>query len=467
MRRVVRELVVLGVLVSVAHDDARADPTGDAASRPARVRPQERTTTCLGSGCHDDIVNRPVVHGPVLQRNCAACHTEQDAREHTFRIAMPRERMCVGCHTLPMRDIVHAPVAVGDCTGCHDPHGSEHRMMLRADPATQLCVTCHSDLGFLESKVVHGPVAAGACILCHDAHSSWHRALLTRAPEEGCTSCHAEVRDALRTQAHVHQPVVDGRCTDCHNPHASEAAALLRTDIGSLCLGCHEPIRLAIDSSDVVHGPASGDDACIDCHVGHASDLPKLQRNAQPDGCLSCHNQPLQDESGQTLPDMATMLRTNPFHHGPIREGNCTACHDPHASSRFRLLSADYPPEFYAPFNEAHYRLCFGCHRPEMVTSATGVGVTNFRDGDRNLHHLHVNQEKGRTCRACHEVHASESPFLIRRSVPFGNMNWMLEINYTKLETGGSCAPGCHKPETYSRVPTTTGQASPSPGDAP
>lgn len=423
---------------------ARAEP-------PTVVRPTTRTAACVGNGCHATIINRPVVHGPVARHTCQACHTELEPRLHTFRDPMPREKMCVGCHVLQHRDVTHQPVAVGDCTGCHDPHGSACKSILRADPATRLCLTCHADLGFLKKKHVHGPVAAGACILCHESHSSWNAKLLKKRAPEICANCHAEVPKSLETRRHVHAPVAEGRCAECHDPHAGDQRGQLRTDSATLCGKCHEPIRHSLASSAVVHGAATTGDGCLGCHVGHASDQPRLQRQPQPAACLTCHDKTLLDAAGRPIADMAAMLRDNPNHHGPIREGNCTACHNPHASGNFRLLSTDYPADFYAPFDPARYRLCFGCHQPEMVTSAKGTGFTQFRDGDRNLHSLHVNQEKGRTCRACHEVHASKRPFHIRDAVPFGNSNWMLEINFEKRDTGGSCAPACHKPQTYDR----------------
>jgi hypothetical protein len=38
---------------------------------------------------------------------------------------------------------------------------------------------------------------------------------------------------------------------------------------------------------------------------------------------------------------------------------------------------------------------------------------------------------------------------LIADSVPFGK--WSLPLKFVKTETGGSCAPGCHKPQSYDR----------------
>jgi hypothetical protein len=37
----------------------------------------------------------------------------------------------------------------------------------------------------------------------------------------------------------------------------------------------------------------------------------------------------------------------------------------------------------------------------------------------------------------------------VRDSVPYGN--WKMPINFKRNETGGSCAPGCHKEFSYDR----------------
>ena len=95
------------------------------------------------------------------------------------------------------------------------------------------------------------------------------------------------------------------------------------------------------------------------------------------------------------------------------------------------------------------YKLCFNCHAPDLVLQPQGTGLTGFRDGDKNLHWLHVNQQKGRTCRACHEVHASREPFHIRESVPFGTGGWMLAINFS------SDADGRH---VLARMPRANGR---------
>ena len=68
-------------------------------------------------------------------------------------------------------------------------------------------------------------------------------------------------------------------------------------------------------------------------------------------------------------------------------------------------LRRPFPERFYASFDIASYGLCFECHEEALVTEERTTELTNFRNGDLNLHFRHVNQEKGRTCRACHDVH--------------------------------------------------------------
>src|SRR5581483_6636667 len=63
---------------------------------------------------------------------------------------------------------------------------------------------------------------------------------------------------------------------------------------------------------------------------------------------------------------------------------------------------------------------------------------------------VHVNkQDRGRSCYACHNTHASSHDLHVRDSVPYGN--WQMPINFNKTQSGGSCAPGCHKELHYDR----------------
>jgi len=444
------EIVRVGAVALMAF---QAGPLEAGFGAPPPIGP---VRSCVTSDCHADVLAAKVLHTPVAEQKCVACHVLTDPQAHRFVTPTDGSQLCTLCHVQTERTVVHSPVARGDCLGCHNPHGSEHRLLLRGDPAGDLCFRCHPAAQFQDRPHVHGPVAAGACLVCHEAHSSWHGRLLTRAEDELCASCHREdVFDRLQLVRHAHPPAAEGRCTACHEPHASAYAAQLRSPPGELCLSCHAhaPLKLRLESAAHVHGAVTAEQACLACHSGHGTTLPKLLTRPVLSLCLECHSQPVTTPDGERIADMATLLRANPNHHGPIRRADCTACHNPHGASTFRLLSAAYPADFYAPFDARNYELCFTCHLNELATAERGPGVTGFRDGERNLHFVHVNNErKGRTCRACHEVHASQRPFHIREKVPFGAGGWEIEINFEALDGGGRCAPGCHDVQTYRRA---------------
>jgi predicted CXXCH cytochrome family protein len=398
--------------------------------------------------CHQEITQRKGLHR-AAQESCESCHVVTDQEKHTFSlVTKTREELCKKCHSLPHQNVAHPPVRDGKCYECHDPHGSEYPHLLVADPRRELCTRCHSQtVG--QAKHVHGPVAFGACVICHKPHGSSEPKLLSVDSKTLCLSCHPEVE--AKTGSHGHKALEEG-CTRCHDAHASNHPYQLHELAPKLCLQCHQQKFDAMTkNAKVLHGAVTVEGGCSRCHAAHSSTLPALQRGTQPGICLDCHNKPTQTPDGTDLADMAALLKNNPNHHGPIREGACTSCHSPHAGDHFRLLIQDYTPDFYAPFKLENFQLCFTCHIPDLVLKQTGRGLTQFRNGDTNLHYLHVNQQKGRTCRACHEVHASKRPAHIREAVPFGSSGWMLEINFRADEQGGSCSPGCHTPKTYVR----------------
>ena len=438
--------LAIGMVLAASGAVALAQLGGSA---PPQGEPSPGSQTCAKE-CHKEILDRKVLHGPVAS-DCGACHVQVgQEKDHKFSFVVDKSELCQRCHALPHEDVMHPPVRDGKCMDCHDPHGSDHRRILLADPKRDLCLRCHKQ-DLAKSKFIHGPVAVGACIVCHKHHGSSQPHLLVTDPKSLCITCHSEVVAKGDQGVHMHAALEQG-CTRCHDPHASDHRFQLHDDAPGLCLQCHKDhFDQITKNSKVVHGAITAEGGCTGCHEPHSSKLPSLQRGTQPGVCLKCHDKSLAAPDGSHLANMAQLLAQNPDKHGPIREGACTACHSPHAGQHFRLLAEDYPPQFYAPFNLDTFKLCFKCHIPDLVLKPSARGLTQFRDGDRNLHWLHVNQEKGRTCRACHEVHASQRPAHIREAIPFGSSGWMLELNYEKTADGGSCSPGCHKTRTYSR----------------
>ncbi len=393
---------------------------------------------CQTDKCHSTMGIKKFIHGPVGAGICTVCHTPVKGKKHKFEFAAQDEELCFSCHDgkrdMLLEENVHSPVADGNCVGCHDPHQSDYRFTLKGD-ASNLCFTCHDKADF-EDKYVHGPIAAGDCNACHNPHASPNEFQLNTPKEQLCISCHKE-KSEIMNKKHIHKPVSED-CTNCHNPHANKEEFMLGAAGEKLCYTCHENIA-TYQGAKYQHEPVENG-RCLDCHDVHASDNPRMFVKPQEALCFSCHT------------DMNEYVSAQEFKHGPVIEGDCNACHDPHGSENFRILRKNFPEEFYMPYETDNYAICFQCHNQDLALNAKTKTLTDFRDGDRNLHFLHVNKEKkGRSCKACHQVHASSQAKHIRESVPFGKISWELPVTYTKLENGGSCVVGCHSPKEYNR----------------
>lgn len=356
--------------------------------------------SCVASECHAAVKKHSTLHFPTSMDMCVACH-EQKGDKHEFTVA-DGPALCATCHDAIVpknlgKQGVHAPVQDG-CVGCHDPHGSEAEKFLRADTVKDLCLLCHGD-AILEGKHKHLPAEQGMCLMCHDPHSSSLPKLLREKGRKLCADCHADIVEAAEEAAVDHGAVLtEKECVNCHSPHASDHEHMLKAPVMDLCVGCHK--------------------------------------------------KPMRSGNSQIL-NMKEWLDNNDGWHGPVIAGDCVACHQPHGGARFRMLVKPFPARFYASFSASTYELCFSCHDSSMVSEERTHDATEFRDGSRNLHFLHVNRKKGRTCRACHDVHASRLPHHIREQTPFGK--WLVPIDYEARQSGGSCRPGCHPPATYNR----------------
>ena len=364
-------------------------------------------------------------------------------------------KSCVDCHAAVLkRKALHSPAKEKQCDVCHQvpPQGGEATLL---DTRENLCYLCH-EKEKLTAGNVHGPVAVGACLACHDPHGGDEPALLAASGATLCFSCHADTEARFKASKFRHKPIEAG-CTGCHTPHSSPAKFLLRKEGSALCANCHSKVLDLASNARAKHPPVKQDRACLTCHDPHAADhQPQLRADGMTT-CLNCHDRKLGSGAG-LLADMKRLLAENSNHHGPIRDKDCTGCHQPHGSDHFRLLSEEYPKEFYAPFRAENFALCFQCHDAALPRDARTTTLTSFRDGDRNLHFVHVNKiPKGRTCRACHETHAASSAKHIRKTVPFGK--WELPVNFTPAANGGSCAPGCHAPLSYNRTAAKPGGA--------
>ena len=176
--------------------------------------------------------------------------------------------------------------------------------------------------------------------------------------------------------------------------------------------------------------------ACTTCHPDNEE---KHSRGGEPPAlqekmCVSCHE---------------TIL-AHRYSHSPVTETTCHLCHDPHGDMQNMLLPAGYSARQFIDYSAEAYKLCFSCHKRDLLMFPDTSYSTEFRHGTANLHYRHVNKSsRGRSCKLCHGVHGAEQSHLMADTVSFGN--WRMPVNFIKTENGGSCAPGCHEPRQYDR----------------
>lgn len=296
------------------------------------------------------------------------------------------------------------------------------------------CATrCHKSKA--REGFVHGPVASDDCVACHNPtgtaiHPKDRGAFRLAAVGAAlCLTCH----ESMAAKKVVHPPVGAGECLSCHDPHQSANPVLLKARGAELCFGCHDSAGFSYKHG---HLPVTAGE-CLKCHDPHQSDSPKLLRASGAALCFRCHDSKM--ATGRSI-------------HQPVARGDCGDCHNPHGSSFSKLLKDDYPEAFYLTYDQNSFALCFACHSGQIAEDRRTDTLTGFRNGDYNLHYVHINKsDKGRSCKTCHDAHASPQQRLVKERIP-GFGSWDIPIRYTKTDTGGTCVAGCHKPKSYDRL---------------
>ena len=145
---------------------------------------------------------------------------------------------------------------------------------------------------------------------------------------------------------------------------------------GKLCLTCHVDFQEKLKSK-FVHTPVKIGE-CTGCHNPHAAAHGKLLSASRSSICASCHE--------KIIPDKAISV------HKVVLQGQCVNCHDPHASdNKANLIKAG---------ND----LCLGCHK----TVAETLTKVKFK-------HLPVVE----ACLNCHDPHGSEkAAHLLKSAMP-------------------------------------------------
>jgi predicted CXXCH cytochrome family protein len=396
--------------------------------------------TCSNQQCHPRFIEVKKIfeHSPVKNKDCRACHSIE-SYSSGYDLKIDQGIVCTRCHKNIEKEVqsskfVHAPLRSGDCSSCHDPHYSEKPFLLKAE-YSRLCLSCHNRQGLYAGEFVHKPVEDGNCSFCHDPHASNYKSRLTEVGVNLCLACHEDMMTGM-IKDYVHAPLLSSGCTDCHDPHSGKDKLRLKASSNRLCFICHEDKESEITQYKQRHKPAF-EGKCVSCHSPHYSEIKYLLADKIDNLCYNCH-------------EKNSIWKKKRFQHGPVAQGNCIACHNPHGSDNAFVLRLSFPHKFYTSYEKGKYNLCFLCHKEALVTEEKTTTVTNFRNGEINLHRLHVYREKGRTCRACHDIHASDQEDHLREEFIFGNAN--IPLYYFKTKTGGRCIPGCHKERSYDRV---------------
>ena len=385
---------------------------------------------------------------------------------------------------LPLKKVLHRPFKQGACAICHqvDEHGKVikkgKKYPLNRPRVDELCYSCHKERYI--KKYDHKPVKKGECLKCHDPHQSDTEKLIkAKTIPQLCVSCHdpkkakkLNIEKVVNINVKYKHKPVDKDCRNCHDPHTSDHKHLLITALDwkmDFCLDCHSKIkdpkkRKKVDITPLIktakykHDAVFDKDECANCHEIHGSNHRIMLKKSMVKQCLSCHDKEVkQKETGEMLINMKKHLEENKYWHKPIKEvekkGGCAACHNPHGSNYPYALKKFFTTEFYLPGLKIGEVMCFSCHKEKERFTMKEVfsdKITKFRNGTENLHWRHTQGEKGRTCIACHDPHASQWPNMIGRYTNFNGI--LFPIRYKKTETGGSCAPACHDRFDYDRV---------------
>jgi predicted CXXCH cytochrome family protein len=145
---------------------------------------------------------------------------------------------------------------------------------------------------------------------------------------------------------------------------------------GTGCLGCHADFKDVL-ALPSVHTPVKSGQ-CSGCHDPHAARHGSLLEASTDAICGTCH--------GSMVPEGAVSS------HEAVVQGKCVSCHDPHASPNKAVLL------------RAGNELCLDCHKDLKTELASAA-------------HRHAPVD--RNCLGCHDPHASKTaPALLTKTAP-------------------------------------------------
>jgi predicted CXXCH cytochrome family protein len=294
------------------------------------------------------------------------------------------------------------------------PENAMHRRFLAAAAAA-----CLAGFGVGASEASAGNCIAGGCHRVITGSKFLHGPVAAEeAGGEGCVACHMPAGQACAA--------------------AKAGKFTFKTKKDRLCVLCHER------GTATQHTSTRSD--CLSCHDPHQSPTKfQLRREVQSKLCESCHRK------------IVLRIGKSAVLHGPIKEGKCVPCHNPHAADCWRLFPACDTAEadtWGSKENAAYVSLCWQCH-PKADLLDPESHRTGFRDGTRNLHRLHVLQKRppgAHPCKRCHETHAGSEAKLLRDDITTDRGVFSFPVRFKPAGNGGTCSVECHRDFSYDRI---------------
>jgi hypothetical protein len=349
----------------------------------------------LCATCHAD--TSPHV-GQFIQRDCAACHDEnewEDAvrfehQETAFPLLGKHANVtCSSCHDSATSNggdlyAIYAPVPFGDCGTCHeDPHSPS---------LGSNCSTCHSENGFSAIKTIAFEKTF--------RHETTGFELIGRHASIQCASCHSKNNrnktvditfTAATTRKTYPSPVVDD-CESCHVDYHEDTFAEL--DGGTVCSSCHSQTAWAPPSFDLERHNLQTDfklvgahqaTPCVLCHGGKRSTQNEHPFKFENTECQTCH---LDDSiHGSEL----------------SKTVSCSTCHM--EDSWLELVEFDHSSTEFPLVGKHAQAQCVDCHARETENDLSLINFSTISDTCIDCHTSdspHQEQFESVSCNSCH-----------------------------------------------------------------
>ncbi|MEN8146739.1 MAG: cytochrome c3 family protein [Campylobacterota bacterium] len=195
-----------------------------------------------------------------------------------------------------------------------------------------------------DTRFFHTDENEKVCASCHNMTSNIpeDNEVFEDVTQTTCYDCHK----TLVSKKNSHAPASNWLCTECHDgefgeynmQHEGASKYLVRDPVKRSCEGCHEPAK-AWDHSKYTHGPVN-DGRCERCHNPHGSDNEFFLRKPIWELCTTCHAEKAEGKHviSSFVFGSSHPTQGKPDPSRPGRELVCSGCHNPHGSTGIHLL---------------------------------------------------------------------------------------------------------------------------------